>query len=914
MAGDRKEPDGMSGSGEQGSVRRPGHGVRAALWLYRAALGAYPVSFRERHGGAMESAFLEGLQARGPGAAGIVHVAREVAGLLVHGMRARLGGGRRFAEQQRPKAGAMSMLMQDIRYGLRTIFRNPGFAIVAVIVLGLGIGANTAIFSAVNAVLLQPLPVRDEKSLVMLWEKNPEKGWYKEVAAPANMLDWKEGVESFADVAAYSGEGPVTLTGQGEAVLLNGVNVTGNFFDVIGERAGLGRTLVDEETWSNAERVVVLSDAAWRDRFGGDRSVVGTMITLQGLRWEVVGVMPPGFSFPSRSIDIWIPERWDPAYRSQTFFRRAHWIRPIARLKRGATLEQADAQLQAVVDRLSKEYPETNRVMGAGLTPLHEFLVGDRRASLLILFGSVGLLLLLACANVGNLMLVRATGRRREMAVRAALGAGRARLARQMLTESVLLSLCGGALGMGIGVAGLSLLSRVRPEALADTDWMRFDWTVLGYTTAITIGAGLLFGLLPALRTGTDVGETLKDGSRTGTAGRRSLRASNLLVIGEVVLALLLVTGAGLLVRSYMALRQVDPGFRFENGTVLRMNLPGAAYPKAADLFAFYDQLEERLQSLPGVETITMTDALPLTGTGYTTDYIAEGRPPGAYGTEVAHRRARPGYFEAMHVPILRGRPLTEPDREDTEPVVVINKVLADSYFPNEDPIGKRIAFDKEPTAQTQWWRIVGVSGNELQRGIGQPPQAEVYVTPRQEPTSGMNIIVFTRGVVPGLVQGMRNAVAAIDVNLPSSRIQRFEDIYRESLARDRFMLLLLATFAAVALTLAAVGIYGVGSQAARRRTQEIGIRVALGARAGQVMALVVRQAVVLALAGIAAGEILAFAFARVMSSVLFGIEPRDAVTFVVVPGVLALAAVIATWLPARRAVRIDPVTALRIE
>jgi putative ABC transport system permease protein len=882
--------------------------------LFRLCLRAYPVSFRDRHGEAMEAVFSEGCRARRSVAGRLVYVVREISGLVVHGMRARSSGRRSGVEQKRPKAGAMSMLIQDVRYGLRTISRNPGFAIVAVIVLGLGIGANTAIFSAVNAVLLQPLPVRDEKSLVMLWEKNPEKGWYKETSAPANMLDWKEGVESFADVAASAGEGSGTLTGQGEAVLLRASTVTGNFFDVIGVRAAIGRTFVDEETWNNAERVVILSDGTWRSRFGGDRSVVGKVITIDGSSWEVIGVMPPGFSFPTRSIDVWVPVRWDPAWKAQAFFRRAHWIRPIARLERGATLETANAQLQVVVDRLSKEYPATNRVMGAGMTPLHEFAVGDRRASLLILFGSVGLLLLLACANVGNLMLVRATGRRREMAVRAALGAGRARLARQMLTESVLLSLCGGVLGTGIGIAGLGLLSRVRPAALADTDWTGFDWVVLGYTTAITLGAALLFGLLPALRSGTAVGETLKDGSRTGTAGRKTLRAGNLLVVGEVALALMLVTGAGLLIRSYVALRQVDPGFRFENGTVLRMDLPGPAYPETADVLAFYDQLEERLQALPGVEAVTMTDALPLTGRGYTTDYIAQGRPPGAYGTEVAHRRARPGYFEAMHVPILRGRALTEADREDTEPVVVINRVLADAYFPNEDPIGQRIAFEKEPNAESTWWRIVGVSGNELQQGIGQPPQAEVYGTPRQESTSSLNIIVFTRGEVPGLVAGLRNAVAAIDANLPTSRIRRFEDVYRESLARDRFMLLLLATFAAVALLLAAVGVYGVGSQAARRRTQEIGIRVAIGARAGQVMLLVIRQAAGLALTGIIAGEILALALARVMGSVLFGIKPHDAVTFVAVPIVLALAAMIATWLPARRAVRIDPVMALRVD
>ena len=889
---------------------------RLSLWLFRSGLRAYPESFRERHGEAMESVFAEGWDARGTTVRRLIHLAREAGGLIVHGMRARLRRRGRMAEPERAKAGIMSTLTQDVRYGLRTISRNPGFAVVAVLVLGLGIGANTAIFSAVNAVLLQPLPVRDEASLVMLWEKNAEKGWYKNTSAPANMLDWKEGVQSFADVAAWEGfgQGAVTLTGRGDPVLLTAASVTGNFFDVIGVRAAIGRTFVDEETWNNAERVVVLSDGAWRNLFGGESSIVGSMITLQGLRWEVVGVMPPAFSFPSRSIDVWLPVRWDPAWKAQAFFRRAHWIRPIARLERGATLERADAQLQVVVERLSKEYPATNRVMGAGLTPLHEFLVGDRRASLLILFGSVGLLLVLACANVGNLMLVRATGRRREMAVRVALGAGRGRLARQVLTESVLLSLCGGLLGVGIGVAGLGVLSRVRPASLADTDWMSFDWRVLGYTTAITVVAGLLFGLLPALRSGADIGDTLKDGSRTGTAGRRSLRASNLLVVGEVVLALLLLTGAGLLVRSYVALRQVDPGFRVENGTVLRLDLPGAAYPEQANVLAFYDRLAERLQGLPGIEAVTMTDALPLTGTGYTSDYIAEGRPPGAYGTEVAHRRVRPGYFEAMRVPILSGRPLTELDREDTEPVVVINRVLAESYFPNEDPVGQRIAFDKEPTSQTQWSRIVGVSGNELQNGIGRPPQAEVYVTPRQESTSGLNVILFTRGDDPGLVPAIRAAVAELDANLPSSRIRRLDDVYRESLARDRFMLLLLATFAAVALTLAAVGVYGVGSQAARRRTQEIGIRVALGARRSDVMLLVIRQAAVLALAGIVAGEVVALAAARVMSSVLFGITPHDTVTFLVVPAVLGIAAIIATWLPARRAVRIDPVRALRIE
>jgi putative ABC transport system permease protein len=864
----------------------------------------------------------------GGGAAGgrRLVVLRELAGLAWAGVCARFRIGHAtaalasesgtFGRRGRRGTWLLESTFQDLRFGARGIVRNPGFAMAVALVLALGIGANTAIFSAVNAVLLRPLPVPEPDRLVQVWEENPEKDWYKQVAAPANYLDWRGGVKAFEDVAAHSGVGTVTLTGVGSPELLRAAWVTGNFFEVLGVRALHGRGMRFEETWEEAQPVVVLSEGLWARLFGRDLSVVGRKLTLGDHSYEVIGVMPPGFAFPGDQLDVWLPQQWDPAARTQVWFRRAHFLSVIARLRDGVTQEQANAQLQVVVERLQRDYPETNRLMGAGITPLHEFLVGEAKTPLVILLGATALLLLLACANVANLMLVRATGRSRDVALRTALGAGRGRIVRQMLVEAVLLAGVGGAIGVGAGAAAIRALTALQPPGSLRLTDVTLDGRVLAFALAVTLASGILFGLVPALRGARiDAGATLKDGSRT-TGGRGTRRVGQLLVVAEVALALLLVAGAGLLLRSFVALRQVDPGFEMEDRIAIALSLPEARYDDAAKIVAFVEQLSQRLGRLAGVNGVTHTSRLPMSGATWTSDFAIEGRGPDEYGSEIAHRPVAPNYFESFGVPVLRGRAFERGDQSSSEPVVVINETLARRFFPNEDPVGRRISFDRVPTDSSVWVRIVGVVGDEHQQGLHLPPRIEAFeIFGRAQMTWSFFYLVLQTSREPGaLAESIRAELTAVDPLLPIVEIKKLEHVYAASLGRDRFLLTLIGTFAALALVLATVGVYGVTAEAARRRTQEIGIRVALGAKSGDVIRLILRQGLGLAAAGITVGLVGALAGSRLLSAVLFGISSRDAVTFIAVPGLLAVAAIVACGLPALRAARLDPVIALRNE
>ncbi|MGH7553422.1 MAG: ABC transporter permease, partial [Longimicrobiales bacterium] len=713
-----------------------------ALALFAMLMRLYPRSFRARYGAEMRATLETRLSGgRGDGG-GRLLAFRELAGLALAGVRARFRIGQATAvlgsdaTNSRPRARAwvFESTLQDLRFGVRGIVRNPGFAIAVALVLALGIGANTAIFSAVNAVLLRPLPVHEPDRLVQVWEENPEKDWYKQVAAPANFLDWRDQVEAFKDVAAQSGGGMVTLTGVGDPELLWAAWVTGNFFDVLGVRALHGRAMRFEETWADAQRVVVLSEGLWARLFARDPSVVGRMLTLGDVSYEVIGVMPAGFTagigmptFSGDQLDVWLPQRWDPAAPTQVWFRRAHFLRVIARLEDGVTHEQANAQLQVVVERLERDYPETNRLMGAGITPLHEFLVGEAKAPLVILLGATALLLLLACANVANLMLVRATGRTRDVALRTALGAGRGRIVRQMLVESVLLAGLGGALGVAAGAAAVRALTALQPPGSLRLNDVTLDGRVLAFALVVTLASGILFGLVPALRGARiDAGATLKEGSRT-TGGRGNRRVGQLLVVSEVALALMLVIGAGLLLRSFVSLRQVDPGFDMEDRISIALSLPQARYDDDAKIIAFVDELSKRLGGLSGVNGVTHTSRLPLGGAAWTSDFVIEGRSPDEYGSEIAHRPVAANYFETFGVPVLRGRGFEEADRVSAEFVVVINETLARRFFPNEDPLGRRLSFDRVPTDSSVWLRIVGVVGDEHQDGLHVPPRIEAF-------------------------------------------------------------------------------------------------------------------------------------------------------------------------------------------
>jgi len=806
--------------------------------------------------------------------------------------------------------------LADARYTLRTMRRTPALAGAAILTLALGIGANTAIFSAVNAVVLRPLPFPNPDQLYMVWEENPEKGWYKQVAAPANMLDWKEQVGAFADVMAYSeGFGTATLVENGEPIIVRPAFGTGNFFSVLGARAALGRTFADAETWTTGHPIAVLSHHLWRDRFGSDRNIIGRTIQLDGVGVQVVGVMPASFDYPHEKVDLWQPWAWDPKNRQQVSFRRAHWLSVVARVKPGIGQVAANAQLQAVVKRLQRDYPATNRVMGAGITPLHEFLVGDTRLPLLVLLGAVGLLLLIACANVGNLMLVKAADREREAALRLALGAGRRRLVRQALTESLVMSFVGGVAGIALGIWGTRALQAMQPAGMLRVSHFDFDWVVFGYVLAVTTVSGLLFGIAPALWSSRRAPQdALKEGGRGGSQSRRMRRWGERLVIGEVALALMLSVGAALLVRSLLRLQQVDPGFDPNGAIAAQLDLPGTRYDTGDKANAFFSRLEEQLRSIPGVQSVGSTSNVPLTGGGYSSDFTVAGWPDGTYGSEVLHRRVTPDFFKVMRTPLLAGRAFTVGDRANGAQVVIINEAMAKKHFKGQDPVGQRITFDKVPDSSSTLNTIVGVVKDQHQTKLGIEPQIEVFEPLTQSPTNGMAMIVRTAGDPASLGPAIRRTVADMDRTLALSSVETLNQVRAESLARERFLTTLLLLFAGVGLALAVVGVYGVMAQMARRRVREMGIRLALGAQASDVRWLVVRNGLRLVTVGLVIGTAGAFAATRAMQALLFGVAPKDPLTFVAVPALLVLTALVATWMPASYASRADPATALRTE
>jgi putative ABC transport system permease protein len=830
------------------------------------------------------------------------------------------GGVQRTREAHRDVRGArwVGEAVGDARYALRTLVKSPALAIAAILTLALGIGANTAIFSAVNAVILRPLPFTDPGRLVMLWEENPDKGWHEGAVAPANALDWREQVAAFEDVAMYNGSnGRVTLAGSGagEPVVAVGARVTGNFFSVLGVRAQLGRMLRDEETWGGDQRVVIISDHLWRERFSADSGIVGRTIQIEGADFQVVGVAPPSFAFPDESVDLWLPTRWSMADRSQVWFRRAHWPRAVARLRPGVSLERANAELQTVVRRLQQQYPETNTHMGAGMTPLHEFLIGDTRLPLLVLLSAVSLLLLIACANVGNLLLVQAAGREREAALRLALGAGRGRLVRQALAESLLLSALGGAAGLALGWWGTRILAALQPAGMLPVHDVSVSWNVLGYVLLITTVSGLLFGIAPAMWGARRApAEVLQEGGRGGSEGRRIRRWGDALVVAEVALALLLTVGAGLLVRSFAELRNVDPGFDANGTLTASISLPGIRYDTDEKITSFFDRLLERARTIPGVTDAAAVSQLPLTGTSWTSDFAIAGRGADDYGTEVAHREIMPNYFRTMRVPLVAGRTFTAEDRGDAPRVVIINDVLAKRSFRGQNPIGQKLTFDKIPDSTSIWRTIVGVVGSEHQVEMSAEPRMEIFAPLAQDPRDVMTVVLRTDGDPASLGPVLRSVVKEMDPALAVSSMRTMAAVRAESLARQRFLTTLLTVFASIGVLLALIGVYGVMAQVARRRTRELGIRMALGASAPRIERMVVGHALRLVALAVVAGTGVALIATRALSALLFHVAPVDPITFVAVPLLLGVTAAMATWLPARQAGRADPAMVLRGE
>ena len=802
----------------------------------------------------------------------------------------------------------------DLRYALRTLRRSPSLAATAIITLALAIGANTAIFSAVSAVMLRPLPFAEPSRLVALWEENPDFHWYQSDAAPANMLDWREQAGVFSDVAAYpSFPGTATLTGYGEPRLLQAQTVTGNFFDVLGVRADQGRTFRWEETWNTAPRAVVLSHRVWRTVFGADPAIVGKSVQLSGREVEVAGVLPAGFSVPGLDVDVWQPIRWDPASRAQAFFRRAHWLRVVGRLKPEVSLESANAALQTVVKRLQTDFPETNTRMGAGLTPLHEFLVGKTKLPLLVMFGAVAVLLLIACANVANLLMVRAAGRERESAVRLALGAGRGRLLRQSLAESAVFAGVGGMTGVALGWWGTRALMALQPSGMLPVGNVSMSWTVLAYAFAATVLCAVVFTIAPTVwilrRVPADV---LRDEGRTASGSHRARRWSEVLLVTQVAMALALTLGAGLLVRSYLLLQRVKPGFDATNVLAMAISLPGVRYDSARKVLAFYADLEREARALPGVEAAAAVSEVPLSGPTWSSQFAVDGRPPMVAGSHVVHRELTPGYQQVMRVPLKSGRLFTEADRASVPMVVLINETLARTYFKSEDPVGQRISFDRVPDSSSTWRTIVGVVGDERQTGLGEPVRPEFVAPYAQDPRAAMTLVVRTQGDPALLTPALRRIIARLDPLLAISSVRTMADVRAASLGRDRFLTALMLSFAGVGMVLGMVGIYGVVAQLARRRMREMGIRIALGANAAQVQWLVVRHGMLLTAVGIVVGVAVALGTTRIIRTLLYEVAPADPVTFVAVPALVLFTAAVASWLPARRAGRADPCQVLR--
>ncbi|MGH7524102.1 MAG: ADOP family duplicated permease [Gemmatimonadales bacterium] len=812
--------------------------------------------------------------------------------------------------------GWITGALADVRYAVRGLARHPAVGVAAILTLAIAVGANTAIYSAVNAVMLRPLPFHDPSRLVMLWEENPERGWHLNVVAPANYLDWKAETPAFADAAAYFAyPNSQTLTGGGEPRVLTTSSVTGNFFSVLGLRAELGRGFTADETWDNGSHGVVISDRLWRTQFAADRAIIGRTVELNARPHQIIGVMPPEVRFPEADTDIWTSFSWPPAQRNQVSFRRAHYIRAIARLKPGVSLDQANAALQVVVKRLQRDYPVTNTLMGAGMTPLHAFLVGDTRVPLLVLLAAVGLLLLIACANIGNLLLVQAGGRSREAALRLALGASRPRLIRQALAESAVLAVTGGIVGLALGWWGTHVLGALQPGILPVSS-VSVSWNVVGYVVAITTLSAMLFSVAPMLWTGRRApAEALKSGGRGGDATHWMRRWRRALVVAEVALALVLTLAAGLLVRSYRQLAEVNPGFDPDGVLAIAMNVPGARYDNAAKISGFYDALVRRVAALPDVESAAVVSSLPLTGgVGWTSDFTAEGRAPDAYGVDVAHRELSPDYFRTMRVPILKGRDFTPDDHLNGEQVVLINRALAESYFRGEDPIGRRITFDRVPDSSSTWRTIVGVVGDERQAALATASKIE-FITPQdQAPSTFMNLMVRTRRDPVSLVPAIRHVVHEMDQGIAFTSAQSMDEVRDQSLATARFLMVLLFGFAAAGLLLAAIGVYGVMAHLARTRVREMGIRIALGAAASNVRWLVVREGLQLSAVGLIIGLGVGSVANHAIRALLYHVTPGDTVTVVAVSAVLMTTAVVATWLPAARASRADPMESLRSE
>lgn len=800
-------------------------------------------------------------------------------------------------------------MLQDFRYALRQLTKSWSFTIVAIITLALGIGACTAIFSVVNVVLLRPLDYSNPGRIVVIRETQlPQFPEFS--VSPPNYIDWEKQTKSYEYLAAYSGAG-LNLTGEGEPQRLIGVKVTAHYFDVYGVKPVVGRMLLPEEDAQGKNHVVVLSHGFWQRVFGGARDVVGRPIQLNGEPYQVVGVAPQGFGLASK-VDLWTPMAFKPDETANDA-RGGHYINVAGRLKPGVTAAQAKAELDVIATQLAKQYPDSNKGWGIFLMPMQDYTVRDVKPVLYTLLGAVACVLLIACANLANLLLARATARHREISIRAALGAGRGRLVRQLLTESVVLAVCGGVAGVILARWGLDSLLALAPTSLPRISEIRLDPTVLFFALALSVGTGLLFGIAPAwLAARADVNEALKQGTRGSTEGGARGRLRSALVVIEVTFALVLLGGAGLLARSFMQLANVDPGFIPENATLMRLSLPQKKYAEKEQQTAFANSLLERMKNLPGVQAAGITHSMPLVS-DYVLGFNIEGRPAIAPSDlpSTNYYAVTPDYFRAMGIRLVRGRVFTPQDDAKAPRVAIINETMARQSFPNEDPIGKRINITNGPDA---WREIVGIVGDIKQYGVDKATSAQSYEPFAQVPFTSINLVVRTNGSPAVMLGSMRPIVYALDKDQPVGIIRPLEEIMSESIARQRFAMLLLTVFSGVALVIAAVGIYGVMAYNVVQRTGEFGIRMALGAQQGDVLRLVLTQGGKLIGLGLGVGLLATLAASYAMRSILFNTSAYDPLTLGTITVLLAAVALVACFFPANRATKVNPIEALRAE
>lgn len=818
----------------------------------------------------------------------------------------------------------METLFQDLKHGIRMLLKTPGFAAVAVLTLALGVGANTAIFSVVNAVLLRPLPFTEPQRLIVVGETNAsQKGAEDQIGiAPANYLDYLKENKTFESIGAFS---MTTRTGfnlgvDADPERVSAANITANLFPTLGVNPIYGRQFLPEDQKQGNNRSVILSYGLWQRRFGADPAIVNQTIMLNGSGYLVVGVMPNGFQFPTKDllpelqslakpVEVWVPLSISDASWTA---RGSRFLHAVGRLKPGVTIEQANSDLNVIATRLAQQY-EQNSGWTAKVISLQDQIVGSIRLALLVLFGAVGFVLLIACANVANLLLARAATRRKEIAVRLALGSNRLRLVRQLLTEGFLLVLLGGPLGLLLAVVGVNILISISPQGIPLPSQLTLDGRVVAFTFLVSFLTALTFGLVPALQASkVDLSEAMKEGGTRGTTSS-GLRVRNLLVISELVLAVVLLVGAGLMVKSFVRLASVDPGFDPKNTLSFQYTLPASRYPDDPEVIAFNRQVIERLGALPGVQSVSGASALPLGKATNYTSFTIDGRPPLPPSEFLLseHIGVFPDYFKTMRVDLRRGRDFTARDTKESAQVVIINEAMASQFWTGEDPIGKYIKIDYDQGVSRE---IIGVVNNIKNFGLDAPPKPEMYVSQNQFPFQSTFMVVRGGGDPKNLIAPVTQAVAAIDKDQPIYNVKSMTEVLAASVARPRFTMLLMSCFAVVAVILAAIGLYGVMAYSVSLRTQEVGIRMALGSQRSGILKLIIGQGLKLTAIGVAIGLVGAFALTRVFQSLLFGISASDPLTFIAIALLLFGVALLASFVPARRAMRVDPMVALRYE